>query len=145
MLSLTEMRLGYLPKQLFMAIALTLAVPVDVLAQDAAEGQGAAAEAPPNDAVSDTPAAKSGSSSSDRDADAFDGEQQSPQAPKVKVERGAGGRKTFRITTAFVIEGRIQKPNAFYVLQRSQINYDWAKLKRDFIPRITEAVSGHPF
>ena len=67
------------------------------------------------------------------------------EAPKVKVERGAGGRKTFRITTAFVIEGRIQKPNAFYVLQRSQINYDWAKLTKDFTPRIVDAVETSPF
>jgi|SRR3989339_559478 len=67
------------------------------------------------------------------------------EAPKVKIERGAGGKKVYRITTGFVIEGRIQKPNAFYVLQRSQINYGWADLKRDFIPRIIQSVSKHPF
>ena len=54
-------------------------------------------------------------------------------------------KKVFRITTGFVIEGRIQKPNAFYVLQRSQINYDWAKLKQDFTPRILQALSKAPF
>jgi hypothetical protein len=68
-----------------------------------------------------------------------------PEAPKVKVERGAGGRKVYRITQGFVIEGRIQKPNAFYVLQRSQINYDWAGLKQKFVPRILEAVRKSPF
>jgi len=67
------------------------------------------------------------------------------EAPQVKVERGKGGRKVYRLTTGFVIEGRIQKPNAFYVLQRSQINYDWAKLKKDFTPRIVEAVKRTPF
>ena len=67
------------------------------------------------------------------------------ETPKVKVERGRGGRKVFRITTGFVIEGRIQKPNAFYVLQRSQINYDWAALKKNFIPRILETVERSPF
>jgi hypothetical protein len=77
-----------------------------------------------------------------------EGEQQGAdkdEAPKVKVERGRGGRKVYRITQGFVIEGRIQKPNAFYVLQRSQINYDWAALKQDFVPRILEAVRQHPF
>jgi len=64
--------------------------------------------------------------------------------PKVKVER-RGGKKVFRITTTFVIEGRIQKPNAFYVLQRSQINYDWAQLKQDFVPRILDSVKKSPF
>ena len=44
-----------------------------------------------------------------------------------------------------MIEGRIQKPNAFYVLQRSQINYDWAALKKNFIPRIVETVEQSPF
>jgi hypothetical protein len=66
-------------------------------------------------------------------------------APKVKVERGAGGKKVYVIKTGFVIEGRIQKPNAFYVLQRSQINYDWAALKQQFVPRILEAVNKSPF
>jgi hypothetical protein len=65
--------------------------------------------------------------------------------PKVKVERGKGGKKVYRITQGFVIEGRIQKPNAFYVLQRSQINYDWADLKHKFVPRILEAVRKSPF
>ncbi len=66
-------------------------------------------------------------------------------APKVKVERGKGGKKVYRITTSFVIEGRIQKPNAFYVLERSQINYDWVALKKNFMPRILESVTKHPF
>ena len=72
-------------------------------------------------------------------------EKKEDEAPKVKVERGAGGKKVYRITQGFVIEGRIQKPNAFYVLQRSQINYDWAGLKQKFVPRILDAVRKSPF
>ena len=68
-----------------------------------------------------------------------------PDAPKVKVQRGKGGKKVYVIKTGFVIEGRIQKPNAFYVLQRSQINYDWAALKQRFVPRILDAVKKSPF
>jgi hypothetical protein len=67
------------------------------------------------------------------------------EKPKVKVERGAGGKKIYRITTGFVIEGRIQKPNAFYVLERSQINYDWVALKKHFLPKILEATRRSPF
>ncbi len=72
-------------------------------------------------------------------------EKEDEKNPKVKVERGAGGKKVYRITQGFVIEGRIQKPNAFYVLQRSQINYDWADLKESFVPRILNAVNKSPF
>lgn len=78
-------------------------------------------------------------------ADDEEGEKKDEEAPKVKVERGAGGKKVYRITQGFVIEGRIQKPNAFYVLQRSQINYDWAGLKQQFVPRILDAVRKSPF
>jgi hypothetical protein len=70
---------------------------------------------------------------------------QETQAPEVEVQRGPGGKKTYVIKTEFVIEGRIQKPNAFYVLQRSSINYEWASLKQDFLPRITDSVNKAPF
>lgn len=66
-------------------------------------------------------------------------------APKVKVERSASGQKIFRITEGIVVEGKIQKPNAFYVLQRSSIDYDWESLKQDFLPRILKATTQHPF
>ena len=67
------------------------------------------------------------------------------QAAQVKVERGAGGKKVYRITEAIRIEGKIQKPEAFYVLQKSSINYDWLDLKQDFIPKILDSVSKAPF
>jgi len=64
---------------------------------------------------------------------------------KVKIERGAGGKKVYRIEGEIVIEGKIQKPEAFYVLQKSSINYDWHELKQDFVPKILESVSRSPF
>jgi hypothetical protein len=70
---------------------------------------------------------------------------QANAAPKVKVERTASGKKIFRITDGIVVEGRIQKPNAFYVLQRSSMDYDWEGLKQDFLPKILQAASHHPF
>src|SRR5437868_13662061 len=66
-------------------------------------------------------------------------------APKVKVERSASGQKIFRITEGIVVEGKIQKPNAFYVLQRSSMDYDWESLKQDFLPKILQAASHHLF
>ena len=64
---------------------------------------------------------------------------------KVKVERGPGGRKVYRIQGEIVIEGKIQKPEAFYVLQKSSINYDWHELKQEFVPRILDSVTKAPF
>jgi hypothetical protein len=65
--------------------------------------------------------------------------------PKVKVEKGAGGKKVYRITEEIRIEGKIQKPEAFFFYQKSSINYDWQELKQDFIPKILDSVSGPPF
>ena len=67
------------------------------------------------------------------------------EGPKVKVEKGAGGKTVYRITEAIRIEGKIQKPEAFYVLQKSSINYDWQDLKQDFVPKILDSVSKAPF
>ena len=68
-----------------------------------------------------------------------------PAAPSVKVERGAGGKKVYRITEAIRIEGKIQKPEAFYVLQKSSIDYDWEELRQEFVPKIVDSVSKAPF
>jgi hypothetical protein len=68
-----------------------------------------------------------------------------PEAPKVKVERGTGGHKVYRITEEIRIEGKIQKPEAFFFYQKSSINYDWQELKQDFIPKILDSVSKAPF
>jgi hypothetical protein len=67
------------------------------------------------------------------------------EAPKVKVERGAGGKKVYRITEEIRIEGKIQKPEAFFFYQKSTINYDWQELKQDFLPKIVDSVSQSPF
>jgi hypothetical protein len=74
------------------------------------------------------------------DAAAADGEQ-----TKVKIERGAGGKKVYKIEGEIVIEGKIQKPEAFYVLQKSSINYDWHELKQEFVPKILDSVTKSPF
>ncbi len=69
----------------------------------------------------------------------------SQAAPSVKVERGAGGKKVYRITEAIRIEGKIQKPEAFYVLQKSSIDYDWEELRQEFVPKILDSVSQSTF
>jgi hypothetical protein len=91
--------------------------------------------APAKPAAKAEPAAK-GQSEPAGDADA---------QTKVKVERGAGGKKVYKIEGEIVIEGKIQKPEAFYVLQKSSINYDWHELKQEFVPKILDSVTKPPF
>ncbi len=67
------------------------------------------------------------------------------EAPKVEVIRGPNGEQIIRIKQAFCIEGKIQKPNVFYVLDRTAIGYEWQKLTQDFMPRILRSVERAPF
>lgn len=77
--------------------------------------------------------------------DAEGGGKEGDDQTKVKVERGAGGKKVYKIEGEIVIEGKIQKPEAFYVLQKSSINYDWHELKQEFLPKILDSVTKAPF
>jgi len=45
----------------------------------------------------------------------------------------------------FKIEGTIQKPQAFYILQRSNLNFEGLELKNSFLPKIVESVNKAPF
>jgi hypothetical protein len=65
--------------------------------------------------------------------------------PTSRSSAGAGGKKIYKITTEIRIEGKIQKPEAFYVLQKSSINYEWTELKQEFLPKILESVQKAPF
>jgi len=78
-------------------------------------------------------------------AEGAEGGEAEAEPSKVKVERGARGRKIYKIEGAIVIEGKIQKPEAFYVLQKSSINYDWHELKQEFVPKILDSVTKTPF
>jgi hypothetical protein len=104
------------------------------LAAAQAFGQGPAA--PPSSRTPPAPAAAAAPPPPAAAADA---------PTKVKVEKGAGGKKVYRITEEIRIEGKIQKPEAFFFYQKSSINYDWQELKQDFIPKIVDSVSRSPF
>ncbi|MFO0726091.1 MAG: hypothetical protein U1E65_20075 [Myxococcota bacterium] len=45
----------------------------------------------------------------------------------------------------FKIEGQIQKPQAFYILQRSNLNFEGLELKNSFVPKIINSVDQAPF
>lgn len=53
-------------------------------------------------------------------------------------------RKVIEID-AITVEGEIQKPEAFYILQRSELNFKGLEPARSFIPLIIESVERDPF
>lgn len=60
------------------------------------------------------------------------------------VQAQQAGRKVIRLE-AIKVEGRIQKPQAFYILQRSNLNFESLDLKQSFVPKILRTVEGAPF
>ena len=44
-----------------------------------------------------------------------------------------------------VIKGRIQKPEAFYILQHSELDYEELDPKKSFLPELLETVQKEPF
>jgi hypothetical protein len=44
-----------------------------------------------------------------------------------------------------VIEGRVQKPNAFYILNRSNLGYEVLELRTSFLRKIVRSVQKEPF
>jgi hypothetical protein len=60
-------------------------------------------------------------------------ERKKPRAPKViELEE-------------IKIEGRVQKPNAFYILNRSNIGYEVMELRTSFINEVIRSVRRDPF
>lgn len=43
------------------------------------------------------------------------------------------------------VEGRIQKPQAFYILQRSNLNFGELEKAETFLPKIIQSVNQQPF
>jgi hypothetical protein len=61
----------------------------------------------------------------------------------AKPARG-GGRKVIKLDT-LTVEGRIQKPEAFYVLPRSNLSFDELQKTESFVPKIEKSVQKDPF
>jgi hypothetical protein len=68
-----------------------------------------------------------------------------PGKKNYRTVIGPDGRKVFVIEKAFVVCGRVPKPNVIYVLQASSINYEWETLKQEFLPKVVESVRKAPF
>ena len=53
-------------------------------------------------------------------------------------------KKVIRLD-ALTVEGRIQKPQAFYILQRSTLNFDELNRAESFIPKVEKSVEKDAF
>lgn len=70
-------------------------------------------------------------------AKAKGGKGKQPAATK-SGRKGKGGKNV--IDEEFLIEGKLEKPNAYYILRRSQVDFDWARLDARFSPLVLESV-----
>lgn len=53
---------------------------------------------------------------------------------------GSGGGKRISLDDEFLVEGKLEKPSAFFVFRRSALDYDWARLDAQFTPLVLESV-----
>ena len=53
-------------------------------------------------------------------------------------------KKVIRLD-AITVEGRIQKPQAFYILQRSQLNFDELNRPESFLNKVEKSVEKEAF
>lgn len=54
--------------------------------------------------------------------------------------KATGGKKAISLEDEFYVEGKLDKPSAFYVLRRSSTDYDWARLDATMTPLVLESV-----
>lgn len=62
----------------------------------------------------------------------------------LAVHGAEGKKKVIRLET-ITVEGRIQKPQAFYILQRSNLNFDELERSESFLPKVVKSVEKDPF
>ncbi|QSQ19413.1 hypothetical protein JY651_29300 [Pyxidicoccus parkwayensis] len=99
---------------------LTLLAAAPVLAQDSASasGTGTSSASPP-----------SGTNTS---------------GTNTSTSAGKKPRKVIRLD-AITVEGRIQKPQAFYILPRSNLSFDELGRTETFVPKVVKSVEQDPF
>ncbi len=64
---------------------------------------------------------------------------------QVDAQRRRGGQPRVIQLDEIVIEGRVQKPNAFYLLARANLGYEVLDLRTSFLRDVIRSVHGEPF
>ena len=65
-------------------------------------------------------------------------------APARAQNRPRGAPRVIQLD-AITIEGRVQKPNAFYILNRSNLGYEVLDLRTTFVREIVRTAQHEPF
>jgi hypothetical protein len=67
--------------------------------------------------------------------------------PAAAQDRGAAGKRKPKVIQLeeITIEGRVQKPNAFYILNRSNLGYEVLDLRTSFLRDVVRSVQAEPF
>lgn len=65
-------------------------------------------------------------------------------AASAQESAPAKKKKVIRLD-AITVEGRIQKPQAFYILQRSTLNFDELNRAESFVPKVEKSVEKDAF
>jgi len=69
---------------------------------------------------------------------------QSQGSAQAAPRKDGKKRKVIRLE-AITVEGNIQKPQAFYILQRSHLNFDELNQAESFTPKVVKSVEKEPF
>jgi len=67
------------------------------------------------------------------------GAEASASEPAKSTSSGGGGKR-INLDDEFLVEGKLEKPSAFFVFKRSALEYDWARLDAQFTPLVLESV-----
>lgn len=65
-------------------------------------------------------------------------------APVSDAQRGGRRPRVIQLDE-IRIEGRVQKPNAFYILNRSNLGYEVMDLRTSFVREVVRSVQSDPF
>jgi hypothetical protein len=67
------------------------------------------------------------------------GSKASASEPAAKPASRSGSKR-ISLDDEFMVEGKLEKPSAFFVFKRSALDYDWARLDAQFSPLVLESV-----
>lgn len=66
-------------------------------------------------------------------------------ASSAEAQSSRGRQPTVIQLDEIRIEGRVQKPNAFYILNRSNLGYEVLDLRTSFVREVVRSVQDEPF